>query len=329
MMVWFLRSYRPGVIFFIVLVALLIWLPGFFYQAERFGWVPVTGPLSDWMLADWSDQVPGKLIMIILTVTFAFLAVHLNTRFNFIPERTYFPALFIATLSAALPGTQVFHPVILAGFFLYFALKLLFQTYRYNGTSFHFFQAAILIGLGSLFYPPLIIFFLLIYIAQFVLRTFNWREWLTPLIGIFLPFYFYVGINFMVTGDWEPLPERFVKGITELIEWEDFTTAHFVFFGYLALLILVSSFSMIARFTTRKVSSRLYLVIIFWTFVISLAGYFLIPAASVEMLVIVALPVSYLFSSYFIISQPVWKCEILLWGYLMALGYLQISAYVL
>lgn len=328
-MISYLRSSRPGVIFFIVLVALLIWLPGLFYQAERYGWGSVSGPLSDWMLAEWAEQVPGKLIMMILTITYAFLAVHLNTRFNFIPERTYFPALFTATLSAAIPGTQMFHPVILAGFFLYFALKLLFQTYRYNGTSFHFFRAAILIGLGSLFYPPLIVFFLLIYVAQFVLRTFNWREWLTPLIGIFLPFYFYVGIYFIVTGEWEPLPERFVKGITVLMEWEDFTLAHFVFFGYLALMILVSSLGMIARFTTRKVSSRLYLVIIFWTFVISLAGYFLIPAVSVEILLIVALPVSYLFSSYFTISQPVWKCEVLLWGYLMALVYLQISAYVL
>ena len=328
-MVRLLSSSRPGVIFFIVLVALLIWLPGFFCQAERIGWVPVAGPLSVWVSADWANQVPGKLIMIILTVTFAFLAVHLNTRFNFIPERTFFPAFFIVTLSAALPGTQIFHPVILAGFFLFFALKLLFQTYRYNGTSFHFFQAALLIGLGSLFYPPLIVFFPLIYIAQYLLRTFNWREWFTPLIGMILPFYFYVGINFIATGVWEPLPGRFVTGITQVIEWQDFTTAHFVFFGYLALLILVSSFRMIARFTTRKVSSRLYLIIIFWTFVISLVGYFLIPAASVEMLAIVALPVSYLFSSYFLIRQPVWKCETLLWGYLLALGYLQISAYVL
>ncbi len=329
MMVRFLKSTQPGLIFLILFLGIVLWLPGMILPGTVDPFVPVPGILVEWLgKYSWMTGWSGQLIMFVLNAGLGFFAVHLNTRFNFIHERSFLPALFVILLAGAFPESREFNPAVLAAFLLIFSLELIFATYRYPRVSFHFFRASFLIGLASLIYPPAVIYFLVVYVGLIHLRTVSWREWLTPILGLLTPIYLVGGVYYAVTGDLEGFIRDLLGSWLTEASWPGFNLAHYVFLGFLALLTMVSSFHMIARFTTKKVSSRIYLQIIFWTFLISLAGYFVVPSASADMMIFAGIPLSYLFTTYFLFHKPEWWCEIMWWGFLLSLVFLQVLPYL-
>lgn len=325
-----LKNTRPGTIALILFLGLLLWLRTLLFpdSVEGIQAAAPLGPFHRWIsLWEGLNGWPGSLLSLSLVAVIGFLTVRLNTTYNFIHERSFLPSLFLILTAGSLPQTQAFHPALIGAFFLLFALELVFATYRYPYTSFHFFKASLLIATGSLFYPPMVIFMFVVYIGIINLRTFNWREWITPVFGFAAPFLLFMGFYYMVFRDTAVFKEWLEDGLLAETDKIPFSLSHYVFFGYFALLLILSSLHMIRRFATKKVSSRIYLKIIFWTFLLSLGGYFLVPAASTEMMIFVGISVAYLFTTYFLFRKPLWWSEILLWAWLLALAFLQLFAY--
>ena len=63
------------------------------------------------------------------------------------------------------------------------------------------FKSGIFMGLASFFCIHYISAFPLMFIALFILRPFNWREWSIMFIGIVTPLYIYVSICYLNTND--------------------------------------------------------------------------------------------------------------------------------
>ena len=77
---------------------------------------------------------------------------------------------------------------------LVLALFLLFETYqrpRAEGYTFHSFLC---VGVGSMFFPPMLLSALFLYLSMMVhLRSFTWRTFAAGLLGLLLPLWGYLG----------------------------------------------------------------------------------------------------------------------------------------
>jgi hypothetical protein len=304
----------PLTVFLIIVVLILLWIGAFLKVKEGFSLyfdldpMPLYGIISG---LTGTHPVPGLILSFILLSVMIFLMVNLNTVLFFINERTFLPALFYVLLSGLIPQYQLLNPAIISALFLMMAIKRIMESYRVQGTAYSFFDAGILISVGSLFYINLIWFGLITFIGILLLRPFNFKEILLSLIGLMTPFIFTEAIYYVLGHDPFDFLNIIVYNMFEKADafaFSPFTIAGIAFTGLLMLMAIAQLFMVLG---TKKIQSRKIFSVLLWIFLISVAVYFLIPAVSIEMIWITAIPVSYYLSHYMIFVRRKVFAEVL------------------
>jgi hypothetical protein len=247
-----------------------------------------------------TNPLPGIIFTITLVSLMAFLMVNLNTNIFFINERTFLPALIYILLSGLFPQYQLLNPAIFAAMFLMLAIRRIVEAYRIPGIAYNFFDAGILIGIGSLFYANLIWFGLLIFIGIAILRTGSIKEIAISFIGLVTPYILTFGVYYILGKD--------LKDLWSLLEYNLFgKPAGYVFtrltvtvVTFTGLSTLVSIVYLFMLMSTKKIKSRKTFSLLLWAFFIAVGVYFMIPSVSVEIVWITGIPVSYFWTHYFV-----------------------------
>jgi hypothetical protein len=172
--------------------------------------------------------------------------------------------------------------------------------YRKSGTAFNFFDAGILISIGSLFYCHLIWFALVVFIGIALLRAVNFVEIAISLLGLVTPFVITAGMYYVIGKD--------IGALFEDVQNNMFGESPVCHFGWLTITVLVFSGLMflvslaylITRINAQKIKSRKTFYLLLWTFFISLVLYIILPSVSVEMVWITGIPASYILAQYFV-----------------------------
>lgn len=228
-----------------------------------------------------------------------FYLVRININYLIIQKRTQFPAIFLITITSFSFHNLIFTSALIGSLFLLMATDRVFSSIEKESPSLRFFDAGILISLGSLFYFNLIFYIPFFMIAQFTLKQFNWKEFLYPLIGLIVPFiYIFSGcffFNHPITGDLKfAFSQMFFSKAKLVYNWP--------FIAGLAiylLLFIIANFFIIKKYTTTKVQSRKFYQVLFYLFVMALAVYIFVPSAGTEIFYFISIPVSVLLSIYF------------------------------
>jgi Family of unknown function (DUF6427) len=325
-----LRLFRrtgPGVIFLIIIVLIVIWMsailnqrlhPRFIYETDP---MPLYGLLKSLI---HNNHNLGVIISFMMVCLMSFLMVNFNTTLFFINERTFLPALFYVLLGGFFPDQQLLNPVIPASIFLMMAIFRIMDGYHKNGTAFNYFDAGILISTGSLFYANLIWFGVLVIIGIALVRTGNLKEIVISIVGLITPYLILFGLYYVTGKD--------MRALVKLLEDNLFTRATFyplprlsiVALIYSCLLIFVSLVQLIRHMNTKKIKSRKTFSLMIWTFLITIVIYFVLPSASVELVWIMSIPVSYFLTHYFIIEKKKLVPEILFSLFLVFVMFIQI-----
>jgi hypothetical protein len=293
----------PGVIFLIIITLLSVWATAFLKLRNHFSLyfdlepMPLYGVLSDLI---GTNPLIGIIITVLLVALMAFLMVNLNTNLFFINERTFLPALIYILLTGLFPQYQLLNPAIIGSIFLMLAIRRIMDAYRIQGTAFNFFDAAVLISIGSLFYANLIWFGLLAIIGIAMLRTGNIKEIAISLIGLATPYIITFGIYYVLGKDLKYLGSLILYNLFQRPDYFAFSRLTVVAILFLALSIIAGIGYLISVINSKKIKSRKTFNLLLWTFVISLVVYFALPSVSVEMIWIAAVPVSYIMTHYFI-----------------------------
>jgi len=304
----------PGAISLIILTLLAVWASAFISLRDRFSLyfdldsMPLYGLLSSLI---GTHPLPGIFFSLILLTTMAFLMVSLNTNLVLINERTFLPALIYILLSGLFPQYQLMNPAVFAAMFLMLAIKRIMESYRVAGTAYNFFDAGILIGIGSLFYANLIWFGFLIIIGIALLRTGNLKEIGISFIGLVTPFILTLGFYYVMGKDPNELLNVFVYNLFGKTSVYAFTTLTILAILFAGLSTTVSIFYLITVMDSKKISSRKTFLLLLWLFFISLTVYFAVPSASVEIMWLAGIPVSYFLSHYFVFVRRKLVSEIL------------------
>jgi len=297
------KGISPGVIFLIALTLGALWVSAFLNPQMPAPAVYETSPMPLYGIIKQitGNNLLGGVILSLLAVTILiFLLVSFNTSVFFINERTLLPALFYILFSALFPRQQVMNPVIPASIFLMIALMRIMKAYRKQGTAFNFFDAGMLISIGSLFYINILWFGLLLIIGIALLRTVNIKEIAISILGLLTPYILTIGLYYVLGKDIGAFLADINYNLFGKTAGYSFSRLTIIVLILTGIIFLISTALLLMRMSSKKIKSRKTFYLLLWMLFISLVLYLLLPSVSVEMIWITGIPASYIIAHYFV-----------------------------
>jgi hypothetical protein len=302
MLLRFYRGIGPGTILIVIVSAVLIWLQRFI---EPLSHISISGPepmpLYSLVLGlVGQNALMGTIISFLLMLTIAFYLANFNTRLFFITERTLLPASLYILASGFLMSIQTLNPVFPATLMLIIAIDRVMASYRKTGLAYNFFDASLILSLGSLFYFNIIWFYLVIIIGILLIRTLSLRELLLSLFGLVAPYLVVYAIYYVTGKDLGVFSEMILDNISKTAHryyWSPILITGLIT-GTTLFIIALSHLAVI--FATKKIKTRKTFSLLIWIMIITVAVYFLVPSASVELIYVVLIPFVYIISHFIV-----------------------------
>ncbi|MGD0754364.1 MAG: DUF6427 family protein [Bacteroidales bacterium] len=304
----------PGVVFLIIVILIGIWISAILNQRLHPRFIYETDPMPLYGLIKimiHNSHNLGVILSFLMVSLMAFLMVNFNTTVFFINERTFLPALFYVLFGGFFPDQQLMNPVIPASIFLMLAVIRIMDSYHKTGTAYNYFDAGLLISTGSLFYANLIWFGLLVIIGIALLRTGNLKEIVISFFGLLTPYLITFGLYYVIGKDVWALLKLLGNNLFTRPIYYPFPRLTIVALIFSVSLIFVSIIQLIRHMNTKKIKSRKTFSLMIWTFLISIIVYVALPSASVEIVWLISIPVSYFLTHYFVIVKKKLVPEIL------------------
>ncbi len=301
MLLRFFKSNQQANIILMPVLFLALWLPSFIKPDRiQFRFDQYPAPLYS-IIKPAFENVPflGVLITFILLISIALLLIRLNIQFFFINTRTQLPAFLYLLITSSYIPLQQGNPAIIATLFLVFALFRILDSFKKEGLAYNYFDAALLLSFGSLFYFNLIFLLPVTWIALIVLRQPRWREWVFTLLGAILPYIFLFSYNYLKDRSFDLAIKNF-NNILSHVNTLKYSHPFVIFIGFITLLVIIASFYMVRVFASKKIHTRKYFIVFLAVFINLFLVYFIIPGAGIELIFLSAVPVTYLLSHYYI-----------------------------
>lgn len=322
-----LKSSQPYHFLLIPIFALALWIRSF-VQVEAF---PFYAGEDMMILYKPLSILLGKSLLLnhitafIFTILLAFLILKLNVQYAFIKLRTFLPPCIFILITSGMPDLHAMHPVYPATLFLVLTIDRIFNSFDKEIIHSNAFDAGVFLAIGSLFYLNLVFFFPILWFGFIIIKQkVNWREYILSTIGFVLPWMAAL-TYFFIAGQqdelWHTLQMNFTSRQTFLRD----NLAIQIYIGFLFLLTLLGSFFLLSQYDDKRISSRKFFKVFFWIFLISIALIAANPAVSQEIIIILALPLTYLISNYFIFMKRQFWGELFLYLLAAAVVFLQFS----
>lgn len=157
--------------------------------------------------ASWSTGLVGMLITSVIAIQLA----GLSNNAELLGRRNHLPALLFPLLLAVLGRGGALDPLINGGALLGMPLVILAldrtQSIADKGRSLGaLFDAGVLLGIAAMFYLPYVFLVVVVWATTSVIRPFQWREYVIPVLGCALVFYMAWALLLLAGNDaWDPL----------------------------------------------------------------------------------------------------------------------------
>ena len=276
-------------------------------------------PLFNLLKAKPFIQVFVTLGMVILL---GFYIQRFNSKFGFIRKRTLLPSSYFVVFVGGLVSCHTLHPVMFSAVFLMLALNRGFDAFEKKNIHSNAFDTFLLLSIGSLFYlNSLFLFPALILALVTINREYSWREFALSLVGLLLPWLFVFSLSYFM-GSFDRLMFVLSENILSKNNHIKGDIPLQVFLAYQALLVIIASLNLLSFYDTKKISSRKYFASFFWLFLFASLILILVPAASSEILVLIAIPTTFLISNYLVYLKS------RLWGEIIFAIFVGLTVYI-
>lgn len=325
-----LKSNRPAVIFILIISAITLWLYGFI---EPVGIkIPADNlymPLNNFIMQYFEvNSFFSVLFTFVLVLIQAFLMVQFNKKYILINYRTYLPAFFYIIISASFAHLQRINPVIIGCLFIFVAMDFIFNIYRKEYTLNMVYLAGFFIAVASLFWAPFMVYICILFISLLILRPFIGREWIVGVLGFLTPFLF-VFIYYFVFFDQhlQTVIDSYSQSLHLIKSFYPLHFSYYIFYGFLAFIIIIASYTLAVNYQKKKIRTRKYFEIYWWLFFISVIVFIFFKNVSYEIIYIISIPLSYLFTDYFYSVKRSWFLNLIVVIFIGSIVYIQITAH--
>jgi hypothetical protein len=329
MLLRFFRTNGAQIIVIIPIIGIILWLgPLLNISKIQLFSDQIRLPLYDSLFGYFqSIEFVQKIFAFVLVLAIAFLLVRLNTRFIIINNRTYLPALIYILIVSGIPDIQKLNPALITTFLVLLIVEQILDSYRFENLFYGFFTAAFFLGIGCLIYPFFIFYLITLWAGIILLRKFNWREWAFSIIGFLIPFLFAFSYFYILEDKPAQVFEQYMPFFQQSYDFQGYSPQIYVFLGILAFVMLIASQFLLQAYSARKILSRRAYSLLLWLFLNSLALFFLVDQASVEIIYIAAIPLSFLLSNYWVFVKATFWGNLFLILLLFSAFFNQVSYY--
>jgi len=320
-----LKLDQPFYFVFIPFIAAALWIKSLispiqfpFYQEENM--MILYQPFSYFL---GKNPLASSIFALVFIILLVFLILKLNVQYSFIKGRSLMPACLYIIITSGMHELHAMHPVYLATLFLILTIDRIFDSYDKDSIHSNAFESGIFLAIGSLFYLNLVFFFPILWIGFIVINSkISWRDFVLTTLGFLLP-WFAALIYYQATDKIDELGRILEANFTFHQVFLRGNLPVQIYIGYLVFLTLLGSIFLVAQYDEKKIKSRKYFKTFFWIFLICCILIFSIPAASQEIILLLAIPLTFLISNYLIFMKRQFWGEVFLYILTGGVIYLQ------
>lgn len=247
-------------------------------------------------------------IAAILVFLQAILFNRMLNNFNIFGKTTFLPALmYVVCASVFMPFLVLSQPLI-CNFLLLFVLYKILSAYKNPDEVATMFDLGLVIAIGTLLYFPFILFMLLIWIALILFRPFNWREWLSPLLGYFT-IVFMLGVFYYWNGRLSDFYEIWKPLSNAIPFYLKIKISDYVVLLPLFLVVILGVFHISQNFFRSAVLVRKSLQFQFFFFLVASLSFYLKSDFRINHFLLSIIPISICLTYYFISAKKRWVAE--------------------
>ncbi len=278
--IWFGNYYGPG---------------NFPVFTEREGVIP-----WDW----WRECMPAARLGIGmgLILAEAYLLVLINAKYKFLPQRSTLPALLYVLLILPLvleEGAGMLLFVVLPLTLALGGLEEAINDTKSNGPIFNF---GFFISFSVLLYPKAVLFALWAFCVLFFSGRSTLKDVVALFIGLLTPCLF-VTFYYFWTDSLAELPKRFVNHLAEGEYLHSLQRPEWIQTGLLIFLFLLALSHLAGYYSASIVNQRRGVFALLSMLFFAVVTILFIPGIQREMVYLLAIPLSYVYSQYFITQK--------------------------
>ncbi|RPH73362.1 hypothetical protein EHM76_05395 [bacterium] len=199
-------------------------------------------------------------------------------------------------------------PALAASTLIILVLYRVLSAYKVDRISINFLDASLLISLASLIYFPTIFFFVGLLITLLLIRPFIWREWAFAFIGLIIPYAFAFSIYYLLDLPASDLFNR--MGDALIGNPLNLRLSQIANWSYVLFFVIIASYYIARAIDSMKIHARKFFLVFLTFFIISLILFFVFRGVGMGMIYIGAVPLSYLFTHYFVRCKHNWINDI-------------------
>jgi len=318
------KSNNPVFLIFIFLVGLLIWFTpilintGYKIPAQNFQ-ISFFSFIFDYEIIKTNSFVNLGLSYAVYALILMYL-VRLDITYIILPVRTFLPPVIFTLLLSFSIQSNYFQPVLLSTLFFIFGLSKLFGTYKKSETVSKYFDVGLLIGISSLFYFDFSFLIVFVFVSIFALGPFSGREWFTSLFGFLTCFILYFGIYFVINGQIE-IPLNIITKRFDFKLINIYSVRQIISLLIIALFSIIASFSLFLNYQTMNITTRIYFRLFLWSFLIFIGIFIIAPINPFHLFILGAVPLSFLFSYYFVSLRSQTFSEIMFTAFIIIITF--------
>ena len=238
-------------------------------------------------------------VALFLTLAQAFIFNKIINGYNLIGKPTFVPALIYVTVSSLFTPFVLLSPILICNFLVLLMIEKYLSIYRRDDVRSVMFDLGMIVAVGTLIYFPFIAMMVLLWISLIIFRPFNWREWLTGIIG-FLTVFFFLAVYYYWNNSlnqfyniWLPLSSKFQ--VSFKINWYDYL----VLIPVIVILVL-GTFQLRSNFFRSFVQIRKSFQLLFFMLLLGLISFYLKPDFRIYHFLLCAPPGAVMMAYYFV-----------------------------
>lgn len=309
----FFKKQLPSVFTVIILVGIASWIVTFINPYAANGFENYQMPLYTLITYYIPAQTfLSKLFAFLMIVINSIFLIQLNARFNLIKNRTYLPTLFYILICSGLSCLHGINPAAYSSFFIILSVSKLFASAEVN-TLDNLFKSGFFVSIAALFYLPSVTIIALLFIGIAILNIRGLRPWLSAIAGFATPLFFTFCYYYFFTDSPTILFSLATNSFnfTPLYTFASLGIAYHIFAGFLILLVLISITFLLRAMGMQKIIIRKYYNILLWLLFGTLGVMLFSVGTSIEIIIILAIPLSFILSFFFNFSRNRFWSELL------------------
>ncbi|MES2454353.1 MAG: DUF6427 family protein [Bacteroidota bacterium] len=233
---------------------------------------------------------------------------------------SFLPALLYVTSASLFMPFLVLSSTLICNFLLIWIMDKFLKIGKSVNAIMIMFDIGMIIAIGTLVYFPFIVMLVMLWLTLLLYRSFDWREWLSGLIG-FLTIFFFIGVYYYWNDSlsifykiWLPLGNKFPSVFK--INYNDYL----VLLPVLVMLVL-ATIQLRENFFRSFISTRKAFQMLFFMFIVAILSVYTKPDFRLYHFLLCVPPGSVMLAYYFSNATKRWFYESLFFILVFAIQY--------